>query len=93
MRRSARFTAGMEAMVLARVGALREHLVRAQKELEQARSAVVKAISAAEASGAEEEDLEALRAAKAVLTDSPAGEHLQQLEAQVEQLLPRVQGG
>jgi 4'-phosphopantetheinyl transferase EntD len=93
MRRSARFTAGMVAKVQAQVGAMREHLQGAQRELQRARNAAVMAISTAVAAGADPEDLEKLRGAKEVLDGSLAGEELQQLEAAVERVLPRTPAG
>ena len=66
MRRSARLTANLQAKVQVHVATLREHLAQAQRELERARNRAVAAIATAQAAGAEDEDLEQLRAAKAV---------------------------
>jgi len=93
MRANARMTAWLTDQVRAQLDRARRALDSGHRGLEEARNAMVKAISMAQAAGAPEEDVQALRATKEAIGESPAGDQLRELEARVGLLCQRAKSG
>jgi len=66
------------------------NLGNARHDLERARNALVMAVSNAEVAEIAPEDVEALREAKRLFSESPAAEHVHELEGMVAQLVERA---
>ena len=93
MRANARRTAWLTGALRDQLERVRQKLASGQRELEGARNAMVLAISMARAAGAPVEDLEVFNATRDAIGESPAGEQLRELEARVELLCQRANGG